>query len=95
MTILFITDIHGRRIYGKRLKKMMENVDLVLIGGDITNFGDYEDVEEILFQFEGVQIFAVPGNCDRKGVNRYLDEKGISIDSRCVDVEDIRICGLG
>ena len=95
MKILFVTDIHGRIVRGEELFRITRGVDLVILGGDITNFGGYEDVEDILSQFNSLPLFAVFGNCDNKGVNRFLEEKGISIDGRCVEFRGLTICGVG
>src|SRR3989304_5547364 len=66
MKILGVTDIHNRIENLQRILKDAGQADLVLLGGDLTNFGTPENAENIvhLAQSSKVPVLAVAGNCD-------------------------------
>lgn len=78
MMILHVSDIHGSMNAVEKIvdssKKL--NVDLVVVTGDLTHFGDLEDAEMILEKMSesGRQIFFVPGNCDPRGLLDWKPE---------------------
>ncbi len=74
MRIFALTDIHGRVDYPDRVADQMRKADLLLIAGDITNFGDKEEASAVLRVLAALnsQILAIPGNCDRSGVQNAL-----------------------
>lgn len=97
MDILAISDIHGDV---NRLQKMSEQIaaaDLVLLVGDITNFGGEQEIIEILklVQSNNFNILAVPGNCDFPPVAAHLDKLGINIEASHQVVDGIGFVGLG
>ena len=68
LKILALSDFHGflPSFYKTVEKASMEKVDLLVVAGDITHFGDLETAEKllkILTQSE-VEVLFVPGNCD-------------------------------
>lgn len=78
MKILSISDVHGEEnenLY-KYLKK--NDIDLVLVSGDITNFGPLEFVGEFFNKIAecDVDIIAIPGNCDPNGICNAINESG-------------------
>lgn len=95
MKILAISDPHGD--YSK-IKKMMEEAkdfDLVVIVGDITNFGPDEKVEELMEIFDK-PVLAIPGNCDNKSILKALDlSKAINLHGKAEQIGNIRFIGLG
>ncbi len=97
MRILCTTDIHGRLGVAHRLAEKAPTCDLIVVAGDITNFGDWKKAEEVLGMLKKINdaIVAVPGNCDLKGVNDYLAEMGMSIHGRGRTIDDIGFFGAG
>ncbi len=81
MVIFAATDIHGRISFLEEIKDKIKIADLVVLAGDITNFGDEDNAEMVVGEFEkyNKNIVAVYGNCDYPGVERYLVKKGYSI----------------
>jgi Icc-related predicted phosphoesterase len=80
--ILCITDIHGdRHAYRRIIDREAPGVDVIAIGGDITNFGTPEDAEWFIDQAvaTGKMTVAVAGNCDSAQIDRYLVERGVSV----------------
>ena len=71
--------------------------DLVLVAGDITNFGGTEQIQAVIDTikcFAG-RILAVPGNCDTPRVDAYLTEAGINLHGKAVCVESWWFVGAG
>ncbi len=75
MKIYTIADIHGSQF---RLNLILKNIerflpDLVVICGDITQFGPAETAKNFLDQIP-VETFALKGNIDTSDVDRGIDE---------------------
>ena len=76
MKILAISDVHGEE--NENLYKYLDNndIDLVLITGDITNFGPLEFVGEFIgkiFEYD-CDVIAIPGNCDPAGICNAIND---------------------
>ncbi|MEN6308432.1 MAG: metallophosphoesterase [Anaerohalosphaeraceae bacterium] len=86
MRILLISDIHGRVDRVNMLFSLLKGIDLVLIAGDMTNFGGADHAAAVLEPLlaQSVPVLAVAGNCDPEGVSQYLDAKQISLQGRTV-----------
>ncbi len=97
MDILAIPDIHGDLNRLKRMSEQMEAADVVLLVGDITNFGGEQEIAEIikLIQPHNFNILAVSGNCDFPPVIQYLEQLGINIESTHRVIDGIGFVGLG
>jgi hypothetical protein len=97
MLIVGVTDIHGHTAGMVRLAPVLSAADLVLVSGDITNFGGKQEAEAVLDQLatHSKNILAVPGNCDRPEVGDYLSEKGLNLDGRAVEKDGLWFVGLG
>ena len=97
MNIISISDIHGHVAAIDALAGELAEADLILLAGDVTNFGNYRDAREIIGTLAtyNSNILAVPGNCDTPEAAGYLDEQGINLDGRAVMREGIAFLGLG
>ncbi len=97
MDILAIPDIHGDTNRLKKMSTQMEAADIVLLVGDITNFGREHEATEIIkiVQQHNFNILAVAGNCDFPPVAEYLDKLGINIESSHQVIDGIGFVGLG
>lgn len=97
MKIVAFSDIHGK--YEKIIDFLKNNeVDLVILTGDITHFGPSELAGEILNEIASfdVPVLAIPGNCDPVEMYGKLDNSNaINIHGRSVTIKDIGICGFG
>lgn len=71
--------------------------DLVIITGDLTNFGHRRDAESIINALRKVNsnILALPGNLDQPDVASYLEEQGISLHGVGMVFDNIGIFGVG
>jgi len=95
MKFLIASDIHSAI---SNLEKIIEteNFDILLIAGDLTNFNkdDLLKIDEILSE-EGVECYAVHGNCDYEEFLK-LDLDSINfIHGRSIKIRDIKIYGVG
>ena len=96
MRLLCITDIHSEV---GRFEKILANeppADLLIIGGDFTNFGKPPEVDHILdlAQAHTPQVLAVAGNCDSPEIDQLLLERGVSLHTRGVRLNDIGFFGV-
>lgn len=76
MIIIGFTDIHGRLPGMNRLKPVLAQADVVLIVGDITNFGRSSDADAVVSPIIELseKVLAVSGNCDHREVDTYLNQ---------------------
>jgi len=96
MKFLCITDIHNRIEPFQHILKDAGPIDLVLLGGDLTNFGTPADVEKIVHvaQSANFPVLAVAGNCDSAPIDRRLMELGVSVAGRGMIIDGVGIHGL-
>lgn len=97
MKILAIADVHGRTNFDKKVAQIITSADLVIIAGDITNFGGEKEAQSILENFVALnkKIFVVPGNCDLLSVNDVLTREGSNLHGEMKIIENITFCGVG
>ena len=97
MKIIAVSDIHGK--YMKIIDYLKKNsVDLIILTGDITDFGPSELAEEIINEIcsFNIPVLAIPGNCDPINLYGNIDNsKAINIHGRGVTIKNIGICGFG
>lgn len=96
MKILATADLHGSQY---RLNIILKNIetyspDLVIVCGDITQFGPGEVAKNFLDQIP-VTTFAIPGNIDTDDVGKAIDEsKAVNIDMNKVEKNGISFVGI-
>ena len=96
MKILAAADIHGSQY---RLNLILSNVskyspDLVIICGDITQFGPGEVATQFLNQIF-VETFALPGNIDPSEVNEAIDEsRATNVNMKIVKKDSLTFAGV-
>ena len=97
MVIIALADIHANLTHLDQIADQLTATDLVLLAGDITQFGEWREAEAIISEIRKYNrnVLAVPGNCDRPSVNDYLTDQGISLDHNCVSAGNIPFIGLG
>jgi len=97
MKILAVADIHGAQY---RLNTLLDNIekyspDLVVICGDITQFGPGAVAKNFLNQIP-VETLAIPGNIDTPDVGKsILESKAENIDLKKVFKNNISFIGIG
>lgn len=97
MKIIALSDIHGRRGYDKKKNNILSCADIVVVAGDITNFGSKNDASLVLDELLVLNrnILAVPGNCDRPEVIDLLKAKGFNLHGEIREFKDILFFGIG
>lgn len=97
MKVLAVADIHGSQY---RLNLVLKNVaayqpDLVVVCGDITQFGPGELATTLLNQIP-VQTLAIPGNIDTFDVDEGITKSNATnLHQRRVVVQGIPFVGIG
>jgi uncharacterized protein len=96
MKILAATDVHSHTDAFAQILADAGPVDLVLLGGDLTNFGSPDDAQAIvrLAGSKGARVLAVAGNCDSPQIDARLAELGVSLFRRGLTVESVGFVGL-
>lgn len=96
MRLLCITDIHSNLRQFEKILANEPKADLLIIGGDFTNFGQPPEVDHMLdlAQAHTPQVLAVAGNCDSAEIDRRLIERGVSLHARGVRIGDLGFFGV-
>ncbi len=97
MRIVSFGDIHMALPAIERLGPHLAKADLVILCGDLTNFGGRTAAEQVLAATErhARSVLAVPGNLDRPEVIDYLRERDISLHGASRRMGDLGIFGCG
>ena len=97
MIIIALADIHGSLNYLDGIADDISRADMVLVAGDITNFGGRGQAEKVIcaLQQYGTPVFVVPGNCDIPDVDKYLREEEISLNCNLVNASGFNLVGIG
>ncbi|WP_407356282.1 metallophosphoesterase [Methanolobus sp. WCC5] len=95
MRLFAIADPHGNYSRIEELLDIAGDIDVVLIAGDITNFGPDEKALELFSLFDQ-PILAVPGNCDHDSIIKVIeDSRAINLHNRSFVMDDVLFLGLG
>ncbi len=97
MNIVAIADLHDCADILDAFADVLDEADVVLLAGDLTNFGDRADVAHIIDVVHAhcPVVLAVPGNCDPPDVGAWLADEGLSLDGRHMIVDGIAFAGVG
>jgi len=97
MIIVGISDIHGDTSRLDAIAQDLCDADVVVISGDITNFGDKSEADNVIktLRIYNKTILAVPGNCDLPQVSDYLTAHDINLDQTCRIVNEVAFAGIG
>ena len=97
MIIVNIVDVHGNIKPIDKIGDVISSADLIIIAGDLTQFGGEKDAEEVIGAVEkyNTSILAVTGNCDKKEVDEYLDSRNMNIHGRSVNLNGLSFMGAG
>jgi hypothetical protein len=97
MQLVCITDLHGRLEALQRILADAGRPEVVLLGGDLTNFGSPKDVDrviQVVQQAAPALVLAVAGNCDSAAIDQRLDELGVGLHGRGRTCGNVGIHGL-
>lgn len=96
MIIVALSDIHGNVGILESAGEILEAADVVLLAGDITNFGGRDSISAIIDTIRryNTNILAVAGNCDSSEVSKYLKDQKISLDGEIIDKDGVIFAGI-
>lgn len=96
MRIIALGDIHMNPGDVKNIPGI-RSAELIIITGDITNYGSRKDAEEIINTLLTMNsnILGVAGNLDQPDVARYLEDIGVSLHGKGEIINGLGIVGLG
>ncbi len=97
LRILAVADVHGyeKAVYMIRELYSRYSPDLIVVAGDITNFGPASFAEKFLNLLPG-EVMAIPGNCDPPEVIKAIERsKAINLHKRIVEFRGYKFIGLG
>ncbi|MDZ7267349.1 MAG: metallophosphoesterase [candidate division KSB1 bacterium] len=96
MRLLCITDIHSNRQKFEQILLREREPDLLLIGGDFTDFGPAQEAEALLDLAlrHCPAVLAVAGNCDSAAIDDMLVRRGVSLHRRGTLVNGVGFFGL-
>lgn len=97
MRIVSFGDIHMSLRTIERLAPELKVADLVILSGDLTNFGGRDDAAEVLAatRRHAPNVLAVCGNLDLREVIDFLDDEGVSLHGDARRVAGLGIFGCG
>jgi uncharacterized protein len=97
MRIVSFGDIHMSLRTIERLAPELHTADLVILSGDLTNFGGRDDAAQVLAatRQHARQVLAVSGNLDQLAVIDFLCEENVSLHGTSRRFGELGIFGCG
>ncbi|MFH0748923.1 MAG: metallophosphoesterase [Candidatus Bathyarchaeota archaeon] len=99
MKLLVLSDLHGNLSIIDRLpRKIMNKIDILVICGDLTHYGNLSDATQILKTLStlDIPVLFVPGNCDPKALGAPPVIHGAeNIHGRVKVVKGLDFIGIG
>ncbi len=97
MKIVSFGDVHMATRNLARMDGVMRDTGLVIISGDLTNFGGVDDARKVLGEVRRAcpNVLALAGNLDRPEVFPFLEREGISLHGKGTVIDGIGIFGCG
>jgi len=96
---MVVSDFHGNREAFRRatFKAKRIQADVVVISGDITDFGSVQKARELLLPLVELElpIFFVPGNCDPPSLAGVNMENARCIHGSCETYGNLTFVGVG
>jgi uncharacterized protein len=97
--ILVLADIHGHVEELRHVLFSNPGISLILVAGDLTNFGDAKAAATILAELKAApdspDVALVPGNCDPLAARREFESSCFSVDGGRRDFSICRVAGTG
>jgi Icc-related predicted phosphoesterase len=97
MKLVSFGDVHMATRNLERMGNELRDTDLIIISGDLTNFGGPDDARKVLDAVRGAcaRVLALPGNLDRGEVIPYLETEGVALHGRGMVIGGVAIFGCG
>ena len=96
MKIAYLVDVHDRFDAVPEAMAKLGAVDLLLIGGDITNGGTPDQAAQAVEDWRSLapRLLALAGNMDSAAIDARLAELGVALDSRGFTFGDVGVFGV-
>jgi uncharacterized protein len=97
MKIISFGDVHMATRNLDRMGEIMRDCDLVIVSGDLTNFGGAADAGKVIGDVRArcPSVLALPGNLDRREVVSFLEREGVALHGRGLVCDGVAIFGCG
>ena len=97
MKIISFGDVHMATRNLERMGEVMRDCDLVIVSGDLTNFGGVDDARKVIGDVRRAcsDVLALPGNLDRPEVIPFLEQDGIALHGKGLVKDGVGIFGCG
>jgi Icc-related predicted phosphoesterase len=97
MKIISFGDVHMATRNLERMGEVMRDCDLVIVSGDLTNFGGAVDARKVIADIRAVcpNVLALPGNLDQREVIGTLEQDGIALHGKGFVKDGVGIFGCG
>jgi Icc-related predicted phosphoesterase len=97
MKIISFGDVHMATRNLARMGDVMRDTDLVIVSGDLTNFGGSVDAGKVIDDVRAAcgRVLALPGNLDKADVIPFLEREGVALHGRGTVVDGVGIFGCG
>jgi len=97
MKIVSFGDVHMATRNLERMGEVMRDTDLVIVSGDLTNFGGPAQARRVLDDVRRAcpRLLALPGNLDRPEVMGFLEEEGVALHGEGMVMDGVAIFGCG
>jgi len=97
MKIVSFGDVHMATSNLARMGDVLQDTDLVIVSGDLTNFGGADDAGRVIGAVQRAcpHVLALPGNLDKREVIPYLDESGVGFHGHGSVIGGVAIFGCG
>ncbi len=97
MKIISFGDVHMATRNLGRMTEVLRDTDLIIVSGDLTNFGGAEDARTVIDQVRRAcpNVLALPGNLDQRDVIPYLEREGIALHGKGLVIDGVAIFGCG
>ena len=97
MKIISFGDVHEDTNNLIKIKSELENADMIVISGDLTNYHGKVEAKKVLESIKryNKRLLAQYGNLDQPEVNEYLTGEGINLHGNGYVFGDVGIFGCG
>jgi Icc-related predicted phosphoesterase len=97
MKIVSFGDVHMATGNLARMGKVLRDTDLIIVSGDLTNFGGIEDARQVMDEVRRAcpRVLALSGNLDQREVMPALEEQGVALHGKGMVIGGIAIFGCG
>jgi len=96
MRLAYVVDVHGRDGSVPKALAEIGEVDLLIVGGDITTGGTAEDAERAIQSWRPLapRLLAVAGNMDSPTIDARLADLDVALDGRGFRFGDVGVFGV-